>query len=346
MESIDITCKLQDINSNTNEISLSAFNFSFDNQTFLISTNHGLPIESCNIDNNIENKVTKYIDSVWNELIIFKTESPIEDTIVFTKHINKIPKNHEILFVKKNGKNIRLTNAVPFFMPLNGIPTNPNIIYIKADVLDNSIEKSYSGSPVFNESKKLIGILSKRNIKENTVYIIPVYILIKTLMKNDNTSLYSLDHDIPIKKIGIINVKNDFLIHKILGVQMNVHTYCLLEGDKDLYETVDGKEIPYVNINEYLPIDNNKDIIQNKSCYKLTVRLFLLLKLLYSDLGKDMYNILQKHYENTITLYVNKNRLRQKKYIELKNSDVNLKFVITPNKDIQSLSTFDAISSI
>lgn len=327
----NITCKLQQIDTNEPEIKLTTFSFEFEDIVYLITTNHGLPIKSCYLDNMTDNEVSIYIDSVWNELLILKTKDPTELKPI-TKHTNKIPKETEHLFIKKDGKQIRLSNAVPHFLCLNDVPTNPKNIYIKAMVADNcfEVEKSFSGSPVFNENNKLVGILSKRNLRENCVYIIPTYFLIKTLTKKDNNSIYGLDNDILIKKINSTIVKNNFITHRILGVQMELDTYCLIEGDLNLQVLVNGEPMHYININEYLYIDNNKDLIFNKKTYTLSIRLFALLRTLYSDLGKQIFDIIKKYHTHNINVYINTNKIKQKKYYEITNEEINLKFVITP----------------
>ena len=88
MNTTNITCKLQQIDDNENEILLTAFNFYFDEKTYLISTHHFLPIKSCYINNDTTNQVNIHINSVWNELIIFKTENEIPNIKTFAKHLN------------------------------------------------------------------------------------------------------------------------------------------------------------------------------------------------------------------------------------------------------------------
>ena len=59
---------------------------------------------------------------------------------------------------------------------------NPYNLYLECE-LDEIISdlKSLSGSPVITKDNRLVGIMSKCNMLKNTVYIIPVYYLIKTL---------------------------------------------------------------------------------------------------------------------------------------------------------------------
>jgi hypothetical protein len=330
MNTINITCELQTINDEKYEISLKGFIFVFDEEKYIVTTNHGLPIKSCYLTDNTENKLKIHIDSIWNELLILKSENSIENMKPIIKHKNKIIKNNEILFIRNDVLEIRLTNAVPHFLCVNSVPTNPKILYIKADILDeNIVERSFSGSPVFNENNKIIGILSKKNINDNTVYIIPIYLLIKTLNKKNNNSFFAIDYDLPIKKINTSHVKNNCILHKPLGIMVDLNTYYLIEGDEKTYENIDGNDIMYTNITNYLYIDNNKDLVLDKWNYKLTVRLYSLIRTIYSDISSELFEFLKNNYQNKIIVYINKSKLRNKKYYEIDNNQINLKLVIT-----------------
>jgi hypothetical protein len=330
MTTVNITCELQAINDIKYEILLKGFVFTLDEEKYIITTNHGLPIKNCYLTDNKENKLKIHIDSVWNELLILKSENSVENIKPISKYQNKIIKNNQILFIKNDIKQIRLTNATPHFLCINNVPTNPKILYIKADIIDeNVVERSFSGSPVFNENNKIIGVLSKKNIDDNTVYIIPIYLLIKTLNKKNNNSFFAIDYDLPIKKINKINVKNNCILHKPLGILIDLNTYYLIEGDEKLYENIDGNYIMYTNITKYLYIDNNKDLVLDKWNYKLTVRLYSLIKMLYSDISSELFEFLKNNYQNKIIVYINKSKLRNKKYYEIYNDQINLKMVVT-----------------
>lgn len=336
MNTVNITCELQSINDEKYEILLKGFVFVLNEEKFIVTTNHGLPIKSCYLTDNTENKLKIHIDSIWNELLILKSENCIENIKLIVKHQNKIIKSNETLFIKNDVQQIRLTNANPHFLCVNSVPTNPKILYLKADILDeNIVEKSFSGSPVFTENNKIIGILSKKNINDNTVYIIPIYLLIKTLNKKNNNSFFALDYDLPIKKFNTSNVKNNCILHKPFGIILDLNTYYLIEGDENVYETIDGNDIMYTNITKYLYIDNNKDLVLDKFNYKLTVRLYLLIRTIYSDISSDVFEFLKSNYQNEIIIYINKSKLRNKKFYEIHNDQINLKLVIT--SDVVSL---------
>ncbi len=344
MTTIDITCKLQQIDNTEHEICLSAFCFLFEDQLYLISVHHGLPIKSCYINNNTDNNVDIYIDCVWNEIIIFKTCDNIPNTLPFIKYQNKIPKYDDTLFIKKDDKEIRLTNARPEFLNLHGLASNPKLLYIKTDVFENSIIKSYSGAPVVTKTNKLVGILSKKGKLDNSAYFIPIYILIKTLIKKDNQTIFSIDYNHPIKKINSTIIKNGLIMHKIMNTPVELDTYYMIEGDCDNTIIVNTNSVNYININNYLYIDNNKELIFDKNKYKLTVRLYKLIVTLYPDLSKQIFSIIKLNFQNKIYVYINKNKLIKKKYYEISNNYINLKCSIDSDVNPISVSDINSIS--
>jgi hypothetical protein len=227
---LTINSKLQQLSYIEKDINTNGFIFNKFSEDYIVTVHHGLPIQSCKFKNN-NLKIIK--DSIWNELLILKNTNKSNNIYTKYKKIKyKIPNLDEDLYIKLNNKQITLKNATYINLHLHDVPTNPKIPYIKLDIYDGQVEESMSGSPIVDKNNYLIGILSKKNDIDNSVYIIPSYILIKTLTKNN--SIYSIIDDIAytdIKKINDIKIKDNMILHKSMNVIMPISTYFLIEGD-------------------------------------------------------------------------------------------------------------------
>jgi hypothetical protein len=166
---------------------------------------------------------------------------------------------------------------------------------IQATILDvdrikDNAFAGLSGSPVYI-NEKVIGILSKINLVDNIIYIIPIYLAIKTLEKYDNDNVYWMNIK-NIKKINAFNVKDNEIYHPTLKINIPLNTYFLLEGDNKQkipiqYETMmtDKKQldIGYIETTISNLINSPTDSrLMTRSCgtyqeYKVNTRLLSLL---------------------------------------------------------------------
>jgi hypothetical protein len=139
-----------------------------------------------------------------------------------------------------------------------------------------------SGSPVYIDNK-LVGIFAKYNDIKESAYIIPIYIIIKTIEKHDNSHVYE-SRQVNIKKINNYNVKDNMIYHPTLKQYIPLSSYFLVEGDVDTKYTIHymDSELITIETNVYpinMVLSNAMNIITNDELqYKITSRLIILMK--------------------------------------------------------------------
>lgn len=326
---LNITSELQMIEYiKKQKISTTGFIINKLSENYIITVHHGLPINRCNTEfHNL--KIVK--DCIWNELLILKSNSINYNLYnVFKKCKYKIPKSCDMVYIKTNNNVITLTNASVIHLNLFEIPTNPKIPYIKLDIYDNDVEQSMSGSPVFDSNNYLIGILSKKNDIDKSVYIIPIYILIKSLIKYNNNSIFDINYKEIIYKINNVKINNNFIFHKSLDTLIPLSTYFMIEGDINCSIKINNDYYEFININDQLYINNTNKIIVNNKKHEITTRLLKLIKIYFSDIVNDVFKILKENFKNKIFLYINSNRVISKQNIKefktcFDHRDINLK---------------------
>jgi hypothetical protein len=286
-----------------------------------------------------KNKLRIIKDCVWNEILILKSNKIIDDLNIFKKYKIKIPKSDEILhiqtivfdIIQTHVSDIILTNPSIVFLNLFDIPTNPKNIYIKLDIIEGFVDQGMSGSPVFDNKNNLVGILAKKNDLERSVYIIPIYILLKSLIKKDNENIYDVNIDEEIKKINNSKVINNFVLHKSLDAFIPISTYFMIEGDIKNDVKINNSKYSFINISNQLYINNSNKLLIDNNKIELTSRLIKLIKLYFSEITYDIYKILKENFKNKIYLYINVKRLVTKQDIKefitnFNNKEISLKF--------------------
>lgn len=346
---LTINSKLQQIEYIQKNINTTGFIFNKFCENYIVTVHHGLPIENSQVDTtNLD--IVK--DCIWNELLILKSTNELNKEYINYKKIKyKIPNINEELYIKLNDRIIVLKNATYINMHLYDIPTNPKIPYIKLDIYNGEIRESLSGSPIIDKNNYLIGILSKIDNTDKSVYIIPSYILMKTLTKTNK--IYDIICNIEdIDRINNIKVKDNFILHKSMHITIPISTYFLIEGNiessikinNNLYRFIDITEKLYINNTNTLLVDNilisSVDNILISSVYntkyEMTIRLLKLIKLYFIEISSDIFKILKENFKNKIYLYINIERISNKlKYYEFNilfdERNINLKFVIDIN---------------
>jgi hypothetical protein len=327
---LNITSELQMIEHMKKKISTTGFIINKFSENYIVTVHHGLPINRCTTDlYNL--KIIK--DCIWNELLILKSNTINYDSYnVFKKCKYRIPKNYDMLYIKTNDTIVTLTNASIVHLNLFEIPTNPKIPYIKLDIYSNDVEQSMSGSPVIDGNNYLIGILAKKNDIDKSVYVIPIYILVKSLIKNNNNSIFDINCKENIYKINNVKVNNNLIFHKQLDILIPLSTYFMIEGDISNSIKINNTYYEYININDQLYINNTNKIIVNNRKHEITTRLLKLIKIYFSDIVNDIFRILKENFKNKIFLYINSHRIVTKQSIKEFNTsfddkDVNLKFI-------------------
>lgn len=279
-------------------VSLNGFVFKFNNKTYTISIHHNLPIKSVYYDNSLLNIK---INSNWSEILILDSPSISSDLKIHKIYQNKLPNINDVLCIN----NIKLVIDSYDFMPFDNLPNSPKTLYIKAKIVGENNLIGLSGYPVYYNNI-LIGIMSKWNIKTSMVYIIPFYVVIKNLLKNDNNNIYIINKSIKLKKIGYFNVKDNDTVYqrsptvyqRSLKIYIPIDFYFLLEGDEEINNKFicDNNDVlEWSVIKESIIHDINIKNINN--IYKVTNRLLSLLNKLNID-KKILMQILNRYIKN------------------------------------------------
>jgi hypothetical protein len=269
----------------------SGFDFNYNNKNYIISVHHGLPIINSLLD-DIELEILH--NPIWNELIIFNNSKIIKKT----NYKNKLPKIGDILYIN----DIVITVCDYIFINLNGLPTNPRNIYIKAHSNDE-IFKSMSGLPIINSNNDIVGILCKTD-NDNNVYILPIYYLIKVLEKKNNNSIYDINTDDinqdEIIKINTNIVKNNKIYHLKLKNYIYTDTYYLLEGDSEKSIKINDNNVEFQDITNDLTISNNRYLEIFNEQFLLNSCLIKIIHEEFPCIFREFFNFIKENSENKI----------------------------------------------
>ncbi len=275
----------QPLNSRMIENSVTGFILNHENSNHIISVHHFLPINAV-LEYESETPLNIKINSSWSEALILETNNmDFSKYKIFSKVHNNIPKPDCPLFIKVAGKRLELQITGYEMLPFDNIQSDITIPIIKTRSLTpiNNLA-GLSGSPVFIKNK-IVGVFSKIRPDDNTLYIIPIYIFIKNLEKNNNSRVFTTDIK-NIKKIGSWVVNKDYEIyHPTLKFNIPINSYFLIEGDINFKTIIYyGDDKPRVDLipavvkkNLASDCDNNL-LVRNDSEYKITTRLLSYLK--------------------------------------------------------------------
>jgi hypothetical protein len=301
MFSLNLHCSTESIN----RISLNVWfkGFRFNNR--IISVTHGKPIDEDTIYHK-EDKLTVVTNVVWNELLILedipigskKSSDPEPKKFTDADIRLKLPKVDINLILYNNLELISFSVINYDFLCLNGLPTNPRCLYVKAHTTNCINLQSLSGSPVFTTDNKLVGVFCKQSIinGNNYIYILPIYYVIKSISKIDNTGIYGIDYTDDIYKINNNIVSNGEVYHKSFHHKIPLDVYYLLEGDCSNNIIINKvNSINYVRINDRLPILNEQHLHYEKDLLLVNTSLLLMLKLIAPRVIGDFINFVRNH---------------------------------------------------
>jgi hypothetical protein len=304
---INLNSETESLNGIVIESRFKGFILSYKGCDYIISVHHGTPIKE------ISHQIV--INSVWNELLILERHAYHNSVVV--KNIKlSVPKVADELNLAFNKLEIKLTVSGYKFLNLNNLPTNPRCMYITALMEENKDLKSLSGSPVFNNDNKLIGIFCKQ--LNNIVYILPSYYIIQTLVKNN--AIYGIDFEDQITKVNKSNVYSDNTVyHKTLNMYIPIDTYFMLEGDVGKELLINNEHVcRFIDLHNSLPITNERTIIKDGSKYLVNASLLIFLQMINkriiinlidfvkNNIGKKMYLVVNE------TILDSENKLNQK----------------------------------
>ena len=281
------------------KLSVKGFPIQYNKKKYLITVHHNLPIKTVKHE---DAELQININSCWNELLILEPTSSIRSNNDKLVHILN---NTDDIYIIKDNYKIMFSNINYEFIEYDNLYSSSRIPYITATFKsDMSFEKinfsGLSGSPIY-KNNKLAGIFSRYNVIENKIYVIPIYLVIKTLLKKNNNVL-NTPYKI-LKKIDYYNVKNGHIFYKPFNIKIPLDTYYLLENDNSQKCTVATN---IINYNETYDIIINKPnlIKTDDNLYKISYRLLSLLNKIISD--KAILVKLLDLYTDNNNIYVNK----------------------------------------
>jgi len=309
-------------NEHNIKIKTSGFVLRYKNKNYIVTLHQNLPIIDIELLNNNIIQVTKFdksnilINSCWSNILIMLSKN-IHNFNIYSKYQNKLPSENDTLIIYDNMRKINILFLTITFISFNKL-LDILTPYIIAS-FDEDLVK-YIGYPVF-VSDRIIGILSEIDNQEKKAYIIPIYIVIKNLLKKNNMNIYTIDVNFDLDNIKINNHllnKNDIqsqdilnrynIYHKTLGIYIPLNTFFLLEGDisnsinLSLNIRNNYNKILITFIEKKLDISNEEDIINDKGKYKINSRLIYLLKLYYMNnlISENTLQTINNNIENNI----------------------------------------------
>jgi len=234
------------------EIQLKGFIFNFLNINYIITLHHNLPIENVLYNTNLMDIL---INSNWSEILILDaTNINIVNYKINKFYCNKLPNINTIIYIEElNTRKNYILEVIKYeFLLFDNLQDDYLMPYIVGKFntpISADILVGMSGSPVYSK-EKLIGIFSKYDINLKIAYILPIYIVIKNLTKQDNKNVYTIDTiESPrascfaekytnIKKINSYNVKSNQIYYPIFKLYIPLKTFLLIEGDQNKFITI------------------------------------------------------------------------------------------------------------
>jgi hypothetical protein len=283
---------------------LSCFIINHEKVNYIVSVHHGLPFNEYTYINNLlqitNQEIKIHKQPIWNELIIFNTENTIiDESNIFKKLRIKLPSINERVYLNSN---VSLSIATMQSINLHHLPTNPSVIYIYAHVISGTIIKSMSGSAIYDNTNRLVGILSKTHELNGQTFavIIPAYYLYKTLIKVNNNAIYNLNNNnAEITKINNFNVKNNMVFHSSLSINMKLDCFYMLEGDDNYQININnGTLVNFRDIKSELYINNNHCIEKLDDNYLINISLLKYIDMCFGEISPHIFNFIKNNFKN------------------------------------------------
>lgn len=309
--------------------------FNYNGQSYILTCHNNIPIMNVlSFFPKEKNELTIKVNSCWSEALILNTNDiNIKNYKVIKDYSNKIPKPNDKLYIIKDDEKISFTITNHEFFAFDNLMTSPQLPYIIMNKDKDKHKENYKNYPVFNESNKLVGVLSKYNTQTESFYVLPIYVFIKNLEKIDNENIYSYSVE-NIIKINTNIVENDSIYHNNLKIKVPLTCYFLLEGDsnkqfnlqfilledksmykkmkaEDRQQVISSIDTELIKVNKF-STTYEKDIIVNRehdNTYKMNTRLLALIRALsifnrdfFTDIFELLTDNLEKHEPKDIYL--------------------------------------------
>jgi hypothetical protein len=229
METINISLNIQTLKETDEiEIEVKGVLICYKKKFYIISVHQGYPIKSISINNK---KYDDYIICAWCDLLILPLLSnDFSYSFVFKQFVKKQMEPTDKYFINNN--KLKFINHE--FFEIGMIPNNPKIMYNCLELDSKSennmiINNIIIGEPVYNDKKKLAGLVS---IINDYIYTIPINYIFNALNKKDNTKIYSLnenyDYIQKINKNKVINGKIYCSLHKMY---IPIESYVIINSE-------------------------------------------------------------------------------------------------------------------
>lgn len=270
MEGIKIKIDSKQIFNYQLNMDLFGFYVKHKMKNYFVSIHHGISLNTININGD---KITDFTSCGWNELLF--CEKTTKDQFVFTHFFKKQIDFGNKFFINKNDELKFIGNE---YFELNMLPNNPQNLYYKMESM-KKLGEGDSGKPIYDKRKNLVGILSK--VDDTYCYIIPVIYLLNSLEKKDNNNVYLISNYKNIKKINHLKVTNNKVYYSKMMNHINIHTYFLLEGDKNKRALIQLDCLAFKNekysikkdyIKNSFVVKNNKNEFKCNSCIILFLK--------------------------------------------------------------------------
>ena len=287
-----LTIRAQKLNNYMYKRVNSVFRLKLNDKHYLVSCHENLPIYSVESDSVSINQSDIIVDSKWNDVLILK------DKAIFCNSFDKVKQSiitsqTECIIggYKQKGKYML---EETLFKKFGDVPNYPRIIYYKINLGGDKDNKIIVGDPVItltNESDELIGMITYITV-DNIAYVIPVYYIIKTILRKDNEILWPDIKDFnQITKIDNNKISNGCIWNSHIRMNIPLDVYFLLEGDTEQTFELDNiiTEIGFKKYSYDEVLVNDSKIIQIDDWILLTTRTFKFLLQLGKTYHRQIY---------------------------------------------------------
>ena len=295
---INISYDLEEIEDISVNVKLKGFVIHYNSNDYLITLHRYYPIRNISIEElpfieDLNNTINdSIIQSSWNELLIIKNVDGFGCSKI-KKIKASLPNINQELYCE----NEKLMVIDYCYNNINHLPLYPRLLYIKVKMS----ETCSIGSPVFQKDGKLVGIISDTYC--GNTYIVPSYYILKTLQKECNKKIYTLNNN-EIRKIDKFNVTEGGIYHQIMGTRVPLDVYLTLEGDKNKITFLNkNEENRYVEMSTRI-ISNEKSLLKDENNYMLNTSLLILLKVINNYIMNDVMKFVRSNLEKKIILNV------------------------------------------